>query len=221
MQTEIYDFVNKSRQKGKSDDLIRQQLISAGWPEKEIEAAINDDIPVPVPHPSQPAQNQQVQVANTNPVAVVENLSTRGIEYKIMFFALWISAIAFGGLVHDMIDALTQAENYPHVGGLIAATAIIVCFPIFAYLFLRLKKAEIIEPEIRKDQSRRKAVQSTLIFSFIIGVINVIAMVYIMMSGGEAIGDEVDTVALFMHTLVTVAICGGIFMYYWKDLHRE
>lgn len=223
MSDQLDAFVDKARAKNLNDEEIKKRLLVEGWSENDINNAL-DGLTVPKPAAvtnSTPSVMSAPtgESANQSATVVVETSTTTGIEYRIMFLALWISAIAFGGLVHDMVDSLIGSNAYPHFGGLAAGTAMLVCFPIFALLFMRLKKMELLNPATRKDQFRKKSVQATVLFSFIIGVINIIYLVYITLSGGAVAGTEVSEAIL--HTLVTVGICGGIFAYYWSDIHRD
>jgi hypothetical protein len=227
MESEIQKFISAARKQGLNDNVIKQKLLAGGWEDIAIDQALHGIDPLIVPMApghgaASPNGMANVSVVNQEPVAVVQNMTTRGIEYSIMFLSLWISAVSFGGLLHDMIDALMGDTNgkYAHVGGIVAITALLVCLPIFSLLFIRLKSAEFDEPALRRDQSRRKSIQTTLLASFIIGILNVIAIVYIIISGGSDSDSGTDVFALMLHVMVTVAICGGIFAYYWRDIHR-
>lgn len=228
MSSELISFVATARERGLDNATIKQKLISEGWDAVAVEQAMQGIDPLIVPKPpspagaSSPGLSSNVAVTNQTPVPVVQNLTTRGIEYKIMFFALWISAIAFGGLLHDFIDSFSDSSSYPHIGGLFGITALVVCLPIFAYLFIRLKTAEFNDNSLRRDQSRKSAIQGTLIFSFLIGVGNLIGMVYLLLSSGDSgVGSDVNIGSLIAHTFITILICGSIFGYYWKDIHRD
>lgn len=235
MKPEIEQFVDKARSKGLTDDEIRQKLLTAGWPANEVEDAINGlTAPVPkasdqldVPRPS--TSTSAIQTASPQPVTVVQNQSTRGLEYNIMFLALLFTAFGLGGMLHDVVDSLTNTSTYAHIGGAFAVTAFLVLGPIFTLLFLRLKKAEDSEPELHKDPFRKRWIQWTLLFSFLIGIGHIIYFVYSILNPSTGVdyygaasnapaGNE--TLALVLHVLVTLAIAGGIFAYYWIEEHK-
>ena len=230
MSQEIQNFIDAAKQKGLSEHEIKQKLLSAGWEHTLIDSALEglavpmppkqDDLSVPSPNP----------VSISQPVTIVQNQSTRGLEYNIMFLALLVTAFGFAGLLHDLVDLITNTSVYEHIGGVFAITSLVVLGPIFTILFFRLRKAEESEPNLRKDPFRKKWVQSTLLFSFLIGIGHIIYFVYSILSpdrnsaydyyqSGATAGSE--TTALALHVFVTLVVVGGIFAYYWVDEHKS
>jgi hypothetical protein len=220
----LSDYVAAARKKDHSDVQIRQDLVSAGWDKKLVLAALatDADLPVPLPPPENDART---------PRPVVQNFSTRGLEFIIMFIAMGVSAVALGSLLHSSVNTLF-GSNEPILssGGSVpfAASALVVAFPVLAYLFLRLKRAELANPLLRNDASRKRAVQITLVVTFLVGLGNVIYFVYSLMSGGDSssyntFGSSSANSLLgnFVHLVITLAIAGGIFVYYWRDEHQD
>jgi hypothetical protein len=145
---------------------------------------------------------------------------------------LGVSAIALGSVLHSTINTLYGSnDSILSSGGNVpvAASALIVAFPILAYLFLRLKKAEFDDASLRHDPSRKKAIQLTLVVTFLVGLGNVIYFLYKLMSGEardytyNVVGSSAANSLLgnFIHLVITLAITGGIFYYYWKDEHQN
>ncbi len=231
-QSELNEYIQKARERGIDDATIRNNLTSAGWPDADVNTALLGDVPVPVPphhgghhaqtHPSAMPHGGFVQHNPQQPIAVVQNLSVRGFEYSIMFITLLISAFSVGGLLHALVDTMFSGnETYAYSdssGGFqtIAITLLIVSFPIFAYMFIRLKKAELRDPSIRRDPSRRKWTQFTQLACFIVGLIYAVTFVYFIIEGD----DETSLVKQMLHTAITLIIVGGIFAYYWREDHR-
>lgn len=222
--SDLSDYIAAARAKGHSDDKIKTDLTAAGWNAKMVAAALNPDKDLPVPPPPPGSDSD-----SASPRAVVQSLSTRGLEYIIMFIALGVSAFSFGSLLHSTINVLFGSnDSILGSGGSVpvAASALIVAFPILAFLFLRLKQAEILDPALRRDPSRRRAIQLTLVVTFLVGLIYVIRFLYSLMSdnsgyvGGLMGGTPANSIiGNFIHLIVTLAIAGGIFYYYWKDEH--
>lgn len=219
----LTDYIAAAHKKGHKDEQIKTDLVAAGWDSAIVAAALSPtDLPVPPPPPGQ---------SSAAPRAVVQSLSTRGLEYIIMFIAMGVSAFSFGSLLHSSINALYGSEDsILSSGGTVpvAASALIVAFPILAYLFLRLKQAEIKNPVLRRDPSRRKATQLTLVVTFLVGLFYVIRFLYSLMSdntnyssGLIATSTASSIVGNFIHLVITLAIAGGIFYYYWKDEHQN
>lgn len=162
---------------------------------------------------------------------VVQSFSTRGLEYIIMFIAMGVAALALGSLLHSTVNTLLgSTASYGTSDGVVslATAALIVALPIFGFLFLRLKRAEQTEPELRHDPSRKRAIQLTLVITFLIGLGNIIYFLYNLMSGSirdnyNLVGSPAASGVLgnFIHLLITLAIAGGIFAYYWYDEHHQ
>ncbi len=220
----LLDYIAAAREKGYSDDQIKHDLVSAGWDKKMVSAAIRPDGDLPVPPP--PPETDP-----SSPRPVVQNLSTRGLEFIIMFIALGVAAVALGSLLHSSVNTLFGSnESILGSGGSMpfAASALVVAFPILAYLFLRLQKAELANPSLRLDASRKRAIQITLVVTFLVGLGNVIYFVYSLMSGNNndaynTFGSSAANSLLgnFVHLVITLAIAGGIFVYYWRDEHQD
>ncbi|HSX01190.1 MAG TPA: DUF5671 domain-containing protein, partial [Candidatus Saccharimonas sp.] len=128
-------------------------------------------------------------------------------------------------LLHSLVDTLFGFTNDLNGITAYASPALIVALPIFAILFLRLKKAEDAEPAIRSDPSRRHAIQLLLIVAFAWGIGRLIVYIYSLLNGNGAdsyLGSNITApLGNFLHTLITVTIAGGLFAYYWIDEHRE
>ena len=220
----LSEYIAAAREKGHSDDQIKHDLIAAGWDKKMVSAALMPDADLPVPPPP-------TETDPSSPRPVVQNLSTRGLEFIIMFIALGVAAVALGSILHSSVNTLFGSnESILGSGGSVpfAASALVVAFPILAYLFLRLQKAELANPSLRLDASRKRAIQITLVVTFLVGLGNVIYFVYSLMSGNN--NDSYNTfgssaanslLGNFVHLVITLAIAGGIFVYYWRDEHQD
>ncbi len=232
MNDQLVDYITRKRDAGLEEDKIRANLITSGWSADLVDSALKADLSDEVPLPPQPTQGLG-PVANTNnPVAVVNVATTRGIEYLIMFIGLWITASAIGSLLHGSIETLAGEESFYTNIAPFSAAALIVALPIFVYLFLRLKKAELQEPEIRKDPSRKKAIQLTLIVTFLIGIGKIMGYIFSLLNGGGEDGGffggggyasemAISPIYDILHTFITLGIAGGIFLYYWRDIHKK
>src|SRR5581483_1307507 len=161
--SELDSFIKKAKAKNLSDEDIKQRLLASGWGENDINAALADDdlvVPLP-PTANNPLHKQQA------PIAVVQNLSVRGFEYSIMFISLWASAFSIIWLAITYVNDLFSKASGDYVygssnsGSAFMITLLLVTFPIFAYMFLRLKRIELTEPDVKSDPSRRKLTQLT------------------------------------------------------------
>ncbi|HEX5797484.1 MAG TPA: DUF5671 domain-containing protein [Candidatus Saccharimonadales bacterium] len=170
-----------------------------------------------------------------HPLPVAEVYSTYGMEYIIMFISLGVAAFSFGSLLNSVIDlAYKHSGNF--ISGLFdpyAEAALIISFPIFAFLFLRLESKEKSNPSLLTDASRRRGMQITLVASFIVGLIILSGYIGTLLSNTSA-GDVLNSYSAnysadtgssagadFLKALVNVSIAGSIFGYYWYKLHRK
>lgn len=215
MNSNITDYILNARKAGASDEKIKSELTASGWPPAEIDRLLTNDGLPPAPTYVE-AHNLVPQAAATaQPISVVENLSTRGLEYNIMFLALTIAALALGSILQIAVTQAFSADSDWSGFYTYAGSALIVSAPIFIILFWRLKTAELRDPKIRLDSSRKKGVQSMLVISFLVGVGNIIGYVFGILNGDSQISENTA------HLLVTLLIAGGIFTYYWIDEHRK
>jgi len=149
-----------------------------------------------------------------NPVAVVRVLSSRGIEYVFLTIALVIASVSLGAVIISLINGHHDFNvlSYP-------TAALIVSVPIFAMLFLRLKKAEMLNPSLSSDPSKRRSTQFMQIYSYVIclgTLIGIIAEVFSNISGSYS----GSILKLILDGLVVLVIAGGILTYYWRDERR-
>ena len=228
MNQQLMQYISFARDRKSPESDIRANLIAAGWEQIQVEAALgadNNTLLMPPPPPGiHTAATMPAGLQNASPIAVIQQRTTKGLEYTIMFLALGITAISLGQLLHSLVDSSFGANSSSGLSTY-ASSAILVALPIFAILFLRLKKAENANPTIRTDASRRHAVQLTLIVTFIWGIFRLTTYVYSLLNGGGGdsyLGtDNTSGVANFLHTITTLVIAGGIFAYYWIDEHRK
>lgn len=173
--------------------------------------------------PSDPTPVQQPPVAlqssstaeqnNVVPTPVVQVLSPRGVEYVMLTLALFTTAIGLASALVCLVNGQTSMMSLS-----LPVALMIVGLPIFAGLFLRLKKAELRNPSLKLDQSKRRSTQATQIIAFLVSLVTLIGIVvsiFAAMSGeAEGIGKAIGS-AFFV-----LAVFGGILAYYWYDEHK-
>jgi len=223
MESEVDKFIAKARERGLEDKYIKQKLIDAGWNERDANDVLGDGLIVPPP-PSLVESRAHAKPKNHEPIAVVQNLSVRGFEYAIMFISMLISAFAVGALAHifvyDLFDKVGDTYDYGQSDPTSAflVTVLIVCFPIFAYMFIRLKKAELDNPNLRSDPSRRRWSQFTQLVAFLFGIGYLVAFLYSLINPDST---KNSFLMVFINMAITLVIAGGIFIYLWKEDHRK
>ena len=88
------------------------------------------------------------------------------------------------------------------------------------WLFLRLKKGELLNVGRRFDASKRRSTQFIQIFNFVITFFTTIGFVAAIFSkmAGQYSGSMAK---LFLDVLVVWAVSGGVLVYYWLDEHKK
>ncbi len=148
------------------------------------------------------------------PVPVVRVLSVRGLEYAFMSIMLWFGAASLIWILDTLImgSASFQALSFP-------LSTLLTSLPVFAFLFLRLRKAELANPSLRLEPSKRRFSQITQILAFLTCFFNVVGVVYMIVASLG--GGEMDSIPKSLGiTAVTLLVAGGILAYYWIDEHR-
>ncbi len=171
----------------------------------------------PLSPPITPGPQSPIQLEPTGtdqPIAVVKVLSVRGVEYGMMTIVLWAGAITLAWIILNMLNG-SKGFNYV----VVPTSALIVCVPVFGWFFFRLKRAELANPSLRFDPSKRRWSQITQIIAYTAVLLNLIYFVYIVLqhtSGGS--GTSIGKA--LVNLLVILVIAGGILVYYWFDEHR-
>jgi len=147
------------------------------------------------------------------PLPVVRVFSVRGIEYLLMTIALWLGAAGLVSLVVSLIQGDTGfgALSFP-------ISLLVTALPVFAFLFLRLRSAELKTPALRYEPSKRRCSQFSQILSFLISFFAVVGIIYTLL---QAVAGHSDDIWKVLGSLVVLLIvAGGILWYYWCDEHK-
>lgn len=150
-----------------------------------------------------------------DPTPVVKVLSTRGLEYALMTFALWFAADALAAILIVLINA---GANFSDLA--FPLSVLIVTLPAFSWLFIRLRRAELMNPALKLEASKRRFSQITQIFTFLAVLFSFVGLVYGLLAkmGGDYNGSLVN---LLLNLIVVIVVAGGIFWYYWTDEHKQ
>jgi hypothetical protein len=152
--------------------------------------------------------------SDDRPVPVVKVLSVRGVEYAMMSILLWLGA---GSLIFILVSIISGMSGFDSLA--FPISMLLVCLPGFAFLYLRLRKAELSDPSLRLEASKRRYSQITQILAFLTCFFNIVTVVYILIS--MAGGEEVGSIGKVLGSAAAVlAVAGGILVYYWFDEHK-
>jgi len=176
---------------------------------------------------SQVAENS----AEVIPEPVISTYSTRGLEYLIMLISLGIAASSLGSLLHSSVNQVLGSTDQLFGTTIVslASAALVVTLPIFIFLFLRLKKAELAQPNFKSDPSRKRAIQIMIILTYLVGIGNIISYLFTIFNAGKAdansylgtSGPAIGIAGNLLHLLITIVVAGSIFAYFWYDEHRR
>ena len=207
--SELLKYIETARTQGAKDDEIKAGLATAGWSASDIEKsfATNSNSSL-LPPP--PAPHFGMWVA---------------FLYIVLFICLYISFTGMGGILHHLVNQ-TFPDNLETRGGYsYAATAddlllkgyisaIIVGFPIFAILFLLLKKQALDKPAVKNLRIRKILIYMTLVGTFLLMIGHLIVTLYGFL-GGTITSQAVGNLA------VTFLVSGSVFVYLLFEVKED
>jgi hypothetical protein len=172
------------------------------------------------PQPAAPAP-VQMPAADTRPsqvepsVPVVKVYSVRGVEYGLMTFMVHAGA---AGLIWCLLALVNGEAGFDSLAFPVAV--LLSALPVFGYLFLRLRKAELADPKLRFEPSKRRWSQLTQFITFFACFFNLVGFIYTLVSkmGGDDSGSLAKSFGSFDVVLV---VAGGVIAYYCMDEHRN
>lgn len=147
-------------------------------------------------------------------------------EHVLLFISLYTVAISIALMLHLFVDKWSPdifrsgygfspsfASFQPYLlRGYMAA--LIVSYPIFSFLFLKIAGRTKNLPSLRNLRARKIFIYLTLIGTFIISMISIIQIVLNFLNGNI-------TVNFLLHFFVTFGISGLIFMYYVSQVKGD
>ena len=170
---------------------------------------ITHDLVSPTPIPPAPTA-----VAGVTPQPVVKVLSPRGVEYVFMTIALLTAAI---GLVYALLALVNGQTKFAVL--YFPLSLLLVAVPVFSWLFLRLKQAELVDPAARLDASKRRSTQFIQIITFLVCFFTLISFLSIIFA--KVSGSYTGSIfKVILDVLVILLVTGGILFYYWNDEHK-
>ena len=158
-------------------------------------------------------RDNYADVGITRPLATVRVLSPRGLEYLLMHIALWFGAL---GLIALLVALIGGQFNLSSIG--IHLAVVLGSFPVFALLFLRLKSAEISNPTLKSDSSRRRLNQITATVSFVMSLSSIIGLIFSLLQ--VAAGNDFPVGRSLAQIGVVCLVSLGMLVYFWRDETR-
>lgn len=197
-------FISHARDKGMDHQTIRMLLLSAGWKEKDIAAALaSETLTMPVPVPSDVGSARDAFL------------------HLLAFATLYTTVISMIVLVFQYIDRLfpdvTSVNYYYDSSSSVirwSMASIIVAFPLFLYVSRILYKECAAHYEKLTSGVRRWLTYLTLFVTAMTMTIDVITLIFFLLDG--------ELTTRFLLKVIAVFVLTGIpFLYYFTTLKME
>lgn len=206
----VYEYVAKARSRGLDDEAIRTRLSESGWRAEDISRILSDDlIPPPPPYSGQRTRTEPD-----------DRITSVGAEWFLTLLAMGISAIAVAVILHALVNTVFDSGDdvYRDMPTFSVAVMIVV-LPVFVFLYLRVRRAEAVDPGQVRNAGRRRSLQIAIVASFVIAVGRLGAFVAAVLNGRSLISDAPLSTNL-AHMIVTVGISGSILLWSYAQLRR-
>ncbi len=200
--TALETFVRDALNNGQGRQAVARALHDAGWPPKEVEAAlacwVSTDFGLVAPRPRPYVSAREAFL------------------YAVFFLLLGVVAYNLGALLFSLIDlyvadVLDRSRPESRIRGAIAA--LVVGTPLFAWLGWRLTLLRRSTPGLQRSPVRKWLTYVTLIIAACTLIGDAIGLVY------NFLGGDLST-RLSLKMLVLAALAGGVFVYFIGDAER-
>ncbi|WP_293706739.1 MULTISPECIES: DUF5671 domain-containing protein [unclassified Stenotrophomonas] len=204
---ELESFVRDALMRGHSRQQVSTALLAAGWSEQQISGVLDGwaevDFALPVPRPR-------------------ASLSAReAFAYLVLFSTLYFFAWNLGSLLFQLIEYLlpdpadADWQRLRLDGGIRwAISALVIAFPVFAFVARRVSLDVDRHPIKRLSPVRRWLTYLTLFVAAIVLIGDLTALVYNLLGGDLSL-------RFVLKVAVVAAIAGTVFGYYLWDLRQE
>jgi len=214
----LFDYVLLQKQKGVLNSSISESLKKAGWNELDIEAALSGDI---VPTPDYATFNSDITA--TQPLAYNYTLWDT-FQHFLMFLTMAIYATALDMLTYQLLERLLPSKEAPwyefysysfgQYFGMALMSVVIITFPIFVFLFIKIKRQTLANPALKSLKSRKVLTYITLGVTFLIVLGNIVSMLFQVLTGNLALTN-------FLHFLSPIFMCSIIFTYFIREAREK
>lgn len=210
----ILAYIKQARSLNQTYDEIAENLKRTGWSHDEISQAFSEVSDTITPKPILPPPPQKT--ANSG--------MWMAFEHILLFISLYVMATSIALALHTFIDKWVlgvPTGGYSNTWGSWNKTllrgylsSLIVSYPLFSFLFLRITRKLILDSHLRSLRSRKILIYMTLIGTFIFLIYSIISTIYNLLGGNI-------TTNFVLHFLVTGGISGIIFTYYLNEVKED
>ncbi len=200
-------FIREALNKGEKRENISAALVSAGWTQKEVDAALDA------------YAKTNLGMAVPKPRAYVS--AREAFLYLVLFILLGVVAWNLGSLLFALIDtAIADELEEGYTWGMghdsqirQAIASLIVGGPLFAWLALHIRKQRRSNPAMQRSAVRKWLTYATLIIAAFTLIGDAIGLVYGFLAG------ELSS-RLILKLLVIAILAGGVFFYFIRDAEQ-
>jgi hypothetical protein len=206
MSDRLEHFVRDALARGADRDAIRAALSGAGWPAAEIDAALGAWVDTPF---GVPAPRRRVQTS-----------AREAFLYLVMFATLYVVAFHVGALLFAGIERMFPDpafyERWPAgLRGVRASTAaVLIAFPVFAWVARHIGGLLQKEPEKRASGVRRWLTWLTLFLAALVLIGDLVVVLTQALSGELAMRFTLKSGVVF-------AIAGMVFGHYFAGMRSD
>lgn len=193
MSEKLHAFIRHARQKGLDHGTIRRLLLAAGWKERDVAAAIAGEgleMAVPTPAGSSAARDTCLYL----------------LSFTTLYITVWsVIFLLFVFLDYLYPDATDTADIRGVVAGVrYAIAAVLVSFPVFAFLTVFQERAVLKDPESQNLPVRRWLTYLTLFLAAAATLGNVITLLFCFLNGDLTTRFVLKAVVLLVITEIVL-----------------
>jgi hypothetical protein len=204
----LQKYIADLKAKNIPEAAIKTRLLQSGWTQQDVDKAFTAGLPdTELPPPPVPHFSMWITF-----------------EYILVFISMYVSFTSLGGILHyavdknipDSLDQTTYSYGYMLNDYLLTGylASIIVTFPIFAILFLILRRQSVEKPAIKNIRSRKILIYFTLVVTFIYMIFHLITTVFQFLQG-------TSTARSLLHLGVNLLVAGSIFFYLLFEVRSD
>lgn len=199
----LEEFVREALNRGAKPEAIAAELVAAGWPQSEVDAAL--------------AQWTVASFGLAVPKPKAYVSAREAFLYIVMFCLLGLVAFNLGSLlfaliddaIEDVLDTTVPEALHGQMRGALAALA--VATPLLAGFGWYIGRERRANPAMRQSRVRKWLTYVTLIAAALVFVGDLIALVYNFLSGDLS-------ERLLLKLIVVGVIAAGIFVFFLRDV---
>lgn len=209
----LISYIQERRSQKIPDKSILNSLLKAGWDGREVKEALKQGPPAPPPPKKVSTIPQKHSMWDT-------------FEHALLFISMYVLVISIQLAINIFIDKWIPGFNPDSVYTdsyasemqksimRVLIANILVTYPLFSFLFLRLKGKTLENPLLRHLASRKRLIYATLIITFVICIYSVIVFLVTFLNGNVSLN-------FMLHFVMTLLINGGIFAYYLREVKED